>query len=349
MNNLSAREKTGIYVISLLILILLGYILGIRTLNNKYASLEKQYNELVQKREYLNQLKANVAQTSEEIKKLNEAISKVELSFIDKLENECLMQYVLKTFEDCGIPYMADISTEDVACQAISYADGTTSPDVLQCTRVKVTYASTDGYIIPAYNLSIDTVSKPAEGEKDAKSKVKELIGKMGKEEFAEAKGYDEFLKALDKMSKENPGCIKVIDLTATSKNGFFILTASIDFYGTVLTNRVSVDDSKAPYTYWTGHTNVDTSGGFIGFPYVVKNEKSLWNGYVLNSFEPLGERPFAAYWSNAAFSAKLNSGVSLAKFFNVKDPRALEATKQAAKKGKKAKATPAPSIIKVA
>ena len=344
MNNLSAREKTGIYVISLLILILLGYILGIRTLNNKYTVLEKQYNELVAKREYLNQLKANVAQTSEEIKKLDAAISKVELSFIDKLENECLMQYVLKTFEDSGIPYMSDITTEDVNCNAITYADGTVSPDTLQCTRVKVTYASTDGYIIPAYNLTPDTVSKPAEGEKDAKAKAKELIGMMGKEQYGEAKGYNEFLKGLEKMSKENPGCIKVTDLTATSKNGFFLLTASIDFYGTVLTNRVSIDDSQAAYTYWTGHTNVDTSGGFIGFPYVVKNEKSLWNGYVLSTFEANGERPFAAYWSNAAFSAKTTGTGALAKFFKVKDPRTIEITKQT-KKGKKSKAA---SIVKV-
>ena len=353
MNNLSAREKTGIYVISLLVLILLGYVLGVRTLNNKYAVLETQYNELVARREYLNQLKANVAQTSEEIQKLNEQISKVELSFIDKLENECLMQYVLKTFEDSGIPYMANISTEDVTCNPITYADGTSCPDALQCTRVKVTYASTDGYIIPAYNLTPDTISKPAEGEKDAKAKAKELIGMMGKDEYAEAKGYDEFLKALDKMSKENPGCIKVTDLSVVSSNGFFTLTASIDFYGTILTNRVSVDDSKAAYTYWTGHTNVDTSGGFIGFPYVVKNEKSLWNGFVLNSYESYGERPFAAYWSAAVFATKTSGtgSANLAKLLNVKDPRTIELTKQV--KGKKGKVvrvtpTPVPTLTKV-
>lgn len=351
MNNLSAREKTGIYVISLLILILLGYILGIRTLNNKYAVLEQQYNELVKKRDYLNQLKQNVAQTTEEIAKLNEAISKVELSFIDKLENEVLMQYVLKTFEDNEIPYMVNVGTEDVPCSPISYADGTSSPDALQCTRILVTYSSTDGYVIPAYNLTPDTVSKPAEGEKDAKAKAKELIGKMGKDEYSEAKGYDEFLKALGKMANDNPGCIKVTELTATSNNGFFKLTAKIDFYGTVLTNRVSVDNSKEPYTYWSGHTNVDTSGGFIGFPYIVKNEKSLWNGYVLNSFEPLGERPFAAYWANAVFAAQTASkGGSLAKFYNVKDPRTIEITKQVkGKKGaKKATPTPVPTLTKV-
>lgn len=340
MNNLSAREKTGIYVISLLILILLGYVLGIRTLNNKYDQLVGQYNELVARRDYLNQLKANVAQTTEEIERINEAVSKVELSFIDKLENECLMQYVLKTFEDSGIPYMSDIATEDVKCTAITYADGTSSPDALQCTRVNVTYATTDGYIIPQYNLTPDTVSKPAEGEADAKTRAKELIGKMGKDEYAEAKGYDEFLAALTKMSKENPGCIKVTNVTATSKAGFFILTASIDFYGTVLTNRVSVDDSKAAYTYWTGHTNVDTSGGFIGFPYVVKNENSLWYGFVVDTFDVQTERPFAAYWANAAFASQVNKKGGLAKFLNVKDPRTLEAAAKTTKKTAKTKAS---------
>lgn len=346
MNNLSAREKTGIYVISLLILILLGYVFGIRTLNNKYAVLEQQYNELVARRDYLNQLKANVAQTSEEIERLNESISQVELSFIDKIENECLMQYVLKTFEENGIPYMSDIKTEDVKCPGFSYADGTASPDALQCTRILVTYATTDGYIIPQYNTTPDTTQK----NENAKSTAKELIGKMGQDEFAEEKGYNEFIKALEKMAKDNPGCIKVTNLVATSKPGFFMLNASVEFYGTVLTNRVSVDNNKAGYTYWTGHTGVDTSGGFIGYPYIVKNEKSLWYGFLNPEFTAYAERPFAAYWSNAAFAQQVGKkGGTLAKFLGVKDPREIEITKQTkGKKGKKAKATPTPAITKL-
>lgn len=346
MNNLSAREKTGIYVISLLILILLGYVLGIRTLNNKYDALEKQYKELVARREYLNQLKQNVAKTTEEIALLNENISKVELSFIDKLENECLMQYVLKSFEQNNIPYMSSIETEDVKCPAVSYADGTTSPDTLQCTRVNVVYATTDGYIIPQYNRTPDTTQK---AEKDPKTTAKELIGKMGKEGYDKAVGYDEFLKTLEQLSKANPGCIKVTNLNSVSQNGIFILSASVDFYGTVLTNRVSVDTSKEGYTYWTGDTNVDTSGGFIGFPYVVKNENSLWNGYILNDFDVKGSRPFAAYWSNAAFIQQFSNKGTIAKFFNVKDPRLLEVptTKKKSKKGK-ATATPVPTLTKV-
>lgn len=342
MNNLSAREKTGIYVISLLILILLGYILGIRTLNNKYDELNNRYNELVARRDYLNQLKANVAQTSAEIERVNESISKVELSFIDKLENECLMQYVLKTFESSGIPYMSSIITEDVKCPTFSYADGTTSPDALQCTRVNVVYASTDGYIIPQYNRTPDTTI----ANENRKVDIKTLIGKMGKEEYGEAKGYDEFLKALDKMSKDNPGCIKVTNLAATGTNGFFLLEASIDFYGTVLTNRVSVDNSKEPYTSWAGNTNVDTSGGFIGFPYVVTNEKSLWYGFVYKGFSAYENRPFAAYWANAVFATQYEGKGTLAKFFGVKDPRVLEVT-QAPKKGK-GKATPTPALTKI-
>lgn len=346
MNNLSAREKTGIYVISLLILILLGYILGIRTLNNKYDALEKQYNELVARKDYLDKLKTNVAQTTEEIKRVNESIAKVELSFIDKLENECLMQYVLKTFEDCGIPYMSNIKTDEVKCPIFSYADGKPATDSLQCTRVNVTYASTDGYIIPQYNRTPDTTVK---AEKDAKATAKELIGKMGKEEYAEAKGYDEFLKALDKMAKDNPGCIKVTNLTVVGDNGYFILTASVDFYGTVLTNRVSVDESKEPYTYWRGDTNVDTSGGFIGYPYVVTNENSLWYGYINGKFTAYANRPFAAYWANAAFAQQVNNKGGLAKFLGVKDPKVLEEpAKNSKKKGKKAKATPTPVITKI-
>ena len=346
MNNLSAREKTGIYVISLLILILLGYILGIRTLNNKYEKLNAQYNELVARRDYLNSLKANVAQTTDEIQRVNESISKVELSFIDKLENECLMQYVLKTFEDSGIPYMSNITTELVKCPEFNYADGSASPDQLQCTRVNVTYASTDGYIIPQYNRTPDTTQK---AEKDPKVTVKELLGKMGKDEYAQAKGYDEFLKGLEKMAKENEGCIKVINLLVESTNGFFKLEASIDFYGTVLTNRVSVDNNKAGYTYWTGHTGVDTSGGFIGFPYVVTNENSLWYGFVNNGFSASAERPFAAYWSNAAFAQQVSKKGGLAKFLGVKDPRVLEVTPKP-KKGKKGKAAPTatPAMTKI-
>ena len=148
-------------------------------------------------------------------------------------------------------------------------------------------------------------------------------------------------------MAKDNEGCIKVSNLIVESTNGFFKLQASIDFYGTVLTNRVSVDNNKAGYTYWTGHTGVDTSGGFIGFPYVVKNENSLWYGFVNKDFSASAERPFAAYWANAAFSQQVSKKGGLAKFLGVKDPRVLEVTPKP-KKTKKGKATPTPAMTKI-
>ena len=115
------------------------------------------------------------------------------------------------------------------------------------------------------------------------------------------------------------------------------------------MTNRVSVDNNKAGYTYWTGHTGVDTSGGFIGFPYVVTNENSLWYGFVNNGFSASAERPFAAYWANSAFAQQVSKKGGLAKFLGVKDPRVLEVTPKS-KKGKKVKAAPTatPAMTKI-
>ena len=46
MSNLTAREKAFMYAITLLIIIVLGYFFGIRTLNNKYEEYKAELNEL---------------------------------------------------------------------------------------------------------------------------------------------------------------------------------------------------------------------------------------------------------------------------------------------------------------
>ena len=91
-------------------------------------------------------------------------------------------------------------------------------------------------------------------------------------------------------------------------------LSASIDFYGTVLAKRVSTDDSTAAYTYWQGDKNVDTEGGFIGYPYIVTDPNSLWFGIENPNEDCLAfiDRPFAAYWANAAYSLKVGEAGSL-------------------------------------
>lgn len=299
MNNLTAREKGFLYVVTLLIIVVLAYFFGIRTLNNKYEEYKVQLQTLQERKAYLDQLRENNASMANEIEMLKTSCSELELSFIDKLETECIQQYVLKTFEEAGCPYLINIGSTDVGMTSVTYPDGSSSPDGLVCLRINVTYSSTDGYTVTQYNRTPDFTpgSKTPVGET-----IANLSEQMGQGEYAKRKGYDEFLNALKKINAENKDCIKVSSLTVSDSNGIMTLNATIDFFATSLRNRLSVDESRKPYTYWNGNTNVDTKGGFIGFPYVCDNKDSLWYGTVNMNFDPAASKPFAAYWAAALF-----------------------------------------------
>ena len=47
---------------------------------------------------------------------------------------------------------------------------------------------------------------------------------------------------------------------------------------------------------------DIDTKGGFIGFPYVCDNEESLWYGVENLDLDPNANKPFASYWANYVF-----------------------------------------------
>ena len=330
MNNLTAREKGFMYVITLLIIVVLGYFFGVRTLNDKYEEYKAQLAALEQRKAYLDQLKVNNASMEAEIKLLKEECEKLELSFIDKLETETIEQYVLKTFEEAGCPFLTSIATTDVGMSAVTYPDGTTSPDSLTCLQVDVTYVTTDGYTVTQYNRNPDfTVG----AEVPAAETAMAMKDQMGKGEFAERRGYNEFLTAIKKINSENKDCIKVNNVSATETDGYMTLTASISFYGTNLRNRLSVDDSKAAYTNWSGNTKIDTEGGFIGFPYVCDNEKSLWYGVENLNANPANDKPFASYWANYLFKqnyAKSGSNIKKLINFGVKPAENAEEKKTA-------------------
>jgi len=302
MGNLSFREKAFIYVILLLLIIVGGYFLGIRNLNNQYNEYKTQLDQLNARKAYLDQLKLDIDATQDEIVELDGFIEEKELSFIDKLDSECIEQYVLKTMEDAGMPYMAAVTCEDVACTPVNYPDGSAAPDSLQCLRVTINYSSTDGYITPQYNLTPDQTGDDA-------GAIISALYELQDNSFAGPRvGYDEFISALKKIADENPDCIKISQMSVVENAGFLDLNATIDFYGTSLTNRVSEDDSTAAYTYWQGDKNVDCSGGFIGYPYIVTDPNSLWFGIENPSEEctTFIDRPFAAYWANAAYVLKV-------------------------------------------
>ena len=322
MNNLTAREKAFMYVITLLIIIVLGYFFGIRTLNNKYDEYRVELNELNERKAYLDMLRENNASMATEIDMLKESCSELELSFIDKLETECLQQYVLKTFEDAGCPYLISVSSADVGMPSVSYPDGSTSPDGLLCMQIAVSYSSTDGYTVTQYNRTPDfTVG----AEVPVEETVEDLITKMGGEEYKDRVGYLEFLEALKKINKENTSCIKVDSITVQETNGFLTLTATINFYGTSLRNRISVDDSKAPYSSWAGDKNVDCKGGFIGYPYVCDNVDSLWYGIEISDYEEGSNKPFAAYWAAALFDKQLSEAGDFKTLLNFDETQAAQ------------------------
>lgn len=304
MSNLTAREKAFMYAVTLLIIIVLGYFFGIRTLNDKYDQYKAELQSLKERQAYLDMLRTNNENMRTEIDTLNASCSELEMSFIDKLETEVIQQYVLSTFEKAGCPYLIGITSADIGMATVSYPDGTSSPDSLICMQVVVEYSSTDGYTVTQYNRTPDFTGS----DEEVTETLNELMDKFGKDEYAERVGYYEFLKALKQINSENPKCIKVDTIKVEDNNGFLKLTAAINFYGVNLNNRISVDDRTDPYTSWSGHKNVDTSGGFIGFPYICDYKDSLWYGLENSNIEENANKPFAPYWAIAIFNEQLKA-----------------------------------------
>ncbi len=249
-------------------------------------------------------LRTNNENMRTEIDTLNASCSELEMSFIDKLETEVIQQYVLSTFEKAGCPYLIGITSADIGMATVSYPDGTSSPDSLVCMQVVVEYSSTDGYTVTQYNRTPDFTGS----DEEVAETLNELMDKFGKDEYAERVGYYEFLKALKQINSENPKCIKVDTIKVEDNNGFLTLTAAINFYGVNLNNRISVDDRTDPYTSWSGHKNVDTSGGFIGYPYICDYKDSLWYGLENSNIEENANKPFAPYWAIAIFNEQLKA-----------------------------------------
>ena len=315
MSNLSLRENAAMYLLLLVVIGLAAYIFGIRTLNSAYAEMQAQLITLQQQKEYLDQLKENNVNTENAIEELKNNIIDVERSFIADIKTENIEQYVLKQFEEAGIPFMATIGTESVPTAAVAYADGSASQDSLMCRRVNVTYATTDGYEITQFNTTPDM--KTETGDVNT-ALVDQIINMTGIYDSENHYGYEEFLAALKAIERADKNCIRINSITAQSTYGYLTLTAAIDFYSADLTNRISTENRTAGYAVWKGETNVDTEGGFIGMPYYVFNEKSAWDGvYMPGGVSGMVDRPFASYLSNAYFTQLISSNG----FLNVVGP----------------------------
>lgn len=301
MGNLGTREKYGMIALVVVVILFFIYLLGIRTLNNDYQNQINTRNELQARIEYLDALKENNDAARREIAQIRDNIIAEEDRFIPKLQTEVLEQYVVKTFEDNGCPYLVELDSIDVTFPVVVMPDGSSSEDNLLCKRISVTFSTTDGFNIPQYNRSNSIIEEGVPNYETFATLVEQMSTRTGAWNEEGAIGYDEFINALKEIEAEDPDAIKIAMIGATDDHGHILLSADIDFYSVTFLNRISTNTSNAPYAVWAGDTNIPTDAGFIGMPYVVTDENSGWYNVMIPEIPTT--MPFATYYSPAVFN----------------------------------------------
>lgn len=299
MGNLGKREQYYLMLLGIVVVVVLIYFFGIRNLGTKYDDLVNERTRLEEQLAYYEALKTQNAETQAQIDQLKTEISNEEERFLPYICSEAIEQYVLKTFENAGCPYLVNVTTSDEVPAVVTLPNGNSATDRLLDKRVTVQYCTTDGYNIPEYNRSTTVISNGVIDEEAFNAYLDEMYWHGADSRV----GYSEFISALKTLESENPDCIKVHSISISSEGGYILLNAEIDFYSVTFNNRVSEPDTGAPYVTWAGDTNINTDGGFIGYPFIVEDPNSDWFMIMMTDADATsGSRPFATYYSNAIF-----------------------------------------------
>ena len=320
MNNLSVRERAMIFAVLLLLIGGLVFVFGIRPLNNKYDDLVQQKEAKEAEKRQLDALKQSNSETQKTINELEDQCKSIESSFIADIRTENIEDYFQSVMQDMGVPFLVEINTESVSTEEIKLPDGTISNDSLLCTRLTATYSTTDGRTVEAAGVYqedgtvLGQIHDQTLGASvpDKKKAIEDNTNKPNPE-TPDGYGYDKIIEGINQIAKVNPECVKISKVVDTGKVGFSEITVSVDFYGAVLTERISDDKAgpSGPYAVWAGNTNPNLEGGILGTPYFVTNDKSMWNGYALydKDMTNFGYRPFANYLSDAIITKMLKDG----------------------------------------
>lgn len=320
MNNLSVRERAMIFAVLLLLIGGLVFVFGIRPLNNKYDDLVKQKEEKEAEKRQLDALKQSNSETEKRIKELETQCKDIEGNFIAEIRAENIEDWFESVMQDEGMPFLVEISTEPIATEDIKLPDGQISNDSLICTRLTAKYSTTDGRTVEAAGVYEEDgitvkghIHDPATGYvDDAKRKaVQDNTNKIQNPETPNGYGYEKVIAGVNRIAEANSNCVRISRLEDTSKIGFSELTVCVDFYGAVLTERLSEATDKQAYAVWGSNSNPNFEGGILGMPYKVENDKSMWNGYYLfdKEMSNIGYRPFANYLSDAMMAKLLKDG----------------------------------------
>ena len=305
MGNIGQREKYYLMLLGIVVVVVLVYFFGIRNLGYKHEDLVNERTRLEEQLAYYEALKTQNAETQAQIDQIRDQIADEEARFLPFICSEAIEQYVLKTFEDAGCPYLVSVTTEDIVPEAVTLPNGNAATDTLLAKRITVQYCTTDGYNIPEYNRSTTVISNGVIDEAAFNAYLDEMYWHGADSRV----GYDEFLSALATLEAENPDCIKVNSISITSESGYILLNASIDFYSVTFNDRVSEPNTGDPYVTWAGETNINTDGGFIGYPFIVEDPNSDWFMIMMTDGDATsGVRPFATYYSNAIFRNEVSA-----------------------------------------
>jgi len=299
MGNIGKRERYYLMLLAIVLVVGLIYFFGIRNLGFKYDELVATRAQLQAQLDYYESLKTQNAETQTRINELKTDISAEEGRFLPYINTASIEQYVLKTFEDAGCPYLVSVTADDITPESVTLPDGTSATDSLLTKRIIVQYSTTDGFNLPEYNRSTSVLDMGVLDEAAFQSYI-DAIGWQGADSIT---GYNEFVSALETIEAANPDCIKINSIGVTAEGGYMLLNAEIDFYSVTFRSRVSEANTDAPYISWAGESNIDTEGGFIGRPFRVEDQNSEWYWTLMDDNDATaGSRPFATYYSRAIF-----------------------------------------------
>jgi hypothetical protein len=230
---LSKRELIMVIGLISVVTIAAFWMLLLSPAKDRLAASQAEYQS-VQATDDANQLIINSVSSLDSTRtSLKSDIGKIETSLLPALDVEVISEHFAKIFENHGLHFITEISTEPVVTEQLQLTNGTTSPDSVQWVRVKMKVSGTDGVTdggIPAV-------------------------------------GYNEFIAAVKDIEIAEPSAIHVSSLSMEDTDyGFQYFLISVDVFAYNLQNPIVGTDTNEPYTTWARAPV--TTGGVFGVPY---------------------------------------------------------------------------------
>ena len=230
---LSKREM--IMVIGLLFIVVLAgfWFLFLSPANDQLAQQQVEYRNLKAMDDANQVIINNVSALDTSLTALKSNVGEIENSLLPELDTEVISEHIANIFEDNGLHYITEISSEPIVTEQLTLTNGTTSKDNIQWIRIKMKVSGTDGIT----------------------------------EGGVPAVGYNAFISAVKEIEAVKPNAIHVSSVSMEdTEQGFQYFLVSVDVFAFNLYNRVAGIDTSDPFITWD--RDAVAAGGFMGTPY---------------------------------------------------------------------------------